>query len=285
MEYPVQVALARAAPALPSGAGWWFEPKFDGDRCVLWRQETVRLQSRAGRDVTVSWPDIATGAMDLPRGTVLDGELVIYQRGRLDFGAVRSRASARGRRLQDLVARRPASYAAFDVLMYQDHDVRSLTYEARRALLLNVLADFGPPLQAVPATDDLDVARAWMMSLRSQGVEGLVAKRGGGPYRAGRQWVKIRHAETVDGIVTGYQGQASRPSHLFLLLPDGRTVRSQRLPGALASELGRHLPGHDTGTARDPGTGPLHITDARVTVEVLAGTTRHAAATVTRVRD
>ncbi|WP_432091470.1 ATP-dependent DNA ligase [Streptomyces sp. NRRL F-5630] len=284
MEYPVQVALARAAPSLPSGAGWWYEPKFDGDRGVLWRQETARLQSRTGRDVTGWWPDIATPAMDLPPGTVLDGELVIYQQGRLDFGAVRSRASARGRRLQDLVARRPASYAAFDILMHQGQDVRALPYVARRALLLEVLEELGPPLQAVPATDDLDVAAAWTTTLRPQGIEGIVAKRGVGPYRAGRHWVKVRHADTLDGVVTGYQGPSSRPWYVFLRLADGRTARSQRLPAALAAELGRRLAGHDSGTAHDPETGPLHTTDAILTVEVLAGTTRHATATVTRVR-
>ncbi|EGJ73734.1 putative ATP-dependent DNA ligase [Streptomyces sp. Tu6071] len=285
MEYPVRVALARAAAALPAGDGWWFEPKYDGDRCVLWRLDTVRLQSRTGRDITAAWPDLTTPAMDLPRGTVLDGELVVYRDGVLDFGAVRARASSRGRRLQDLVARHPAHYAAFDILMHQGQDVRGLPYEARRALLLVVLEPLGPPLQATPATDDRDVADTWMTSLRPQGIEGIVAKRGTGQYRTGRrEWVKVRHADTVDGVVTGYQGRPSRPSHLFVLLADGRTVRSQHLPAALAAELGHHLPGHDTGTTHDPDTGPLHLTDAALVVEVLAGSTRHATATVTRLR-
>ncbi|EDY43234.2 ATP-dependent DNA ligase [Streptomyces sp. SPB074] len=223
--------------------------------------------------------------MDLPRGTVLDGELVVYRDGVLDFGAVRARASSRGRRLQDLVARHPAHYAAFDILMHQGQDVRGLPYQARRALLLDVLEPLGPPLQATPATDDRDVATVWMTSLRPQGIEGIVAKRGTGQYRTGRrEWVKVRHADTVDGVVTGYQGRSSRPSHLFVLLDGGRIVRSQRLPAALAAELGRRLPGHDTGTAHDPDTGPLRLTGAALVVEVLAGSTRHATATVTRLR-
>ncbi|MFJ8828259.1 hypothetical protein ACIREE_41900 [Streptomyces sp. NPDC102467] len=73
MEYPVEVALAQQVPALPEGPGWWFEPKLDGDRGVLWRRDTVRIQTRSGRDATQQWLDIATAAMELPPDTVLDG--------------------------------------------------------------------------------------------------------------------------------------------------------------------------------------------------------------------
>ncbi|WP_245242147.1 hypothetical protein [Streptomyces sp. NEAU-H3] len=65
-----------------------------------------------------------------------------------------------------------------------------------------------------------------MTSLRPQGIEGIVAKRGMGPYQAsGRHWVKVRHADTVDGVVTGYRGRPSRPSHLVVRLADELSVR------------------------------------------------------------
>nr|WP_202455558.1 hypothetical protein [Streptomyces sp. SID8367] len=96
---------------MPEGEGWWYEPKFDGDRAVIWRRDTVRVQTRAGRDATQQWLDLATAAMNLPADTVLNGEAVIWRAGRIDFGAVRSHASSRGRRLADLAHRYPASYA------------------------------------------------------------------------------------------------------------------------------------------------------------------------------
>ncbi|MEV6756584.1 ATP-dependent DNA ligase [Streptomyces sp. NPDC051214] len=193
MEYPIAVALAEAVAALPVGSGWWYEPKFDGDRGVVWRRDTVRIQTRAGRDATEQWYDIAAAAMDLPPDTVLDGELVIWRDGRLDFAAVRSRASARGRRLADLIQRRPATFAAFDCLMLHGRDLRGRPYLDRRAALLEVLESLGPPLQAVPATDDVDVAHVWYETLPAQGIEGIVAKAETSTYRPTRAWKKIRN--------------------------------------------------------------------------------------------
>ncbi|MEV1025051.1 ATP-dependent DNA ligase [Streptomyces sp. NPDC050264] len=154
---------------------------------MLWRRETVRIQTRSGRDVTQPWLDIATAAMELPPDTVLDGELVIWRDGKSDFDAVRSRASARGRRLAYLAHRYPASCAAWDCLMTDGQDLRARSYLERSAALLEVLEPLGPPLQAVPATDDVDVTRVWSEVLPEQGVDGIVAKCATGLYRwAGR---------------------------------------------------------------------------------------------------
>ncbi|MFD8566658.1 hypothetical protein [Streptomyces sp. NPDC059639] len=70
----------------------------------------------------------------------------------------------------------------------------SCPYTERRAALLEVLEPLGPPLQVVPATEDVDVAGIWYEVLPEQGVEGIVAKRAGAPYRPGRSWQKIRNA-------------------------------------------------------------------------------------------
>ncbi|WP_331720044.1 ATP-dependent DNA ligase [Streptomyces sp. NBC_00147] len=286
MEYPVEVALARQVPALPEGAGWWYEPKLDGDRGILWRRDTVRIQTRSGRDATEQWIDIATAAMDLPADTVLDGELVIWREGRIDFGAVRSRASARGRRLTDLIHRHPASYAAFDCLMVAGRDLRARPYTERRAALLKVLEPLGPPLQAVPATDDIDVARVWFDALTSQGVEGLVAKRASSPYRTtGRVWDKVRHSETVDADVVGYTGTPARPKQLAVRLPDGRIALTQTLTTALAAQTAPLLTGAGPPGRARTTAGDSYVTlPAGLVVEVAAGTTRHAVVTVTRVR-
>ncbi len=107
----MSVALAQSVVRLPRGRGWWYEPKFDGHRAVLFRDaETVRLQSRSGRDVT-GWMDLAVAGMALPPLTVLDGEAVIWREGRLDFHAVQSRAASTLTRARALAGELPASYA------------------------------------------------------------------------------------------------------------------------------------------------------------------------------
>ncbi|MFD8566661.1 ATP-dependent DNA ligase [Streptomyces sp. NPDC059639] len=285
MEYPVEVALAEQVMVLPEGEGWWYEPKLDGDRGILWRRETVRIQTRSGRDATAQWIDIATAAMDLPPGTVLDGELVIWRDGRTDFGAVRSRASARGRRLTELVGRHPASYAAFDCLMLAGRDLRPRPYTERRAALLDVLGPLGLPLQAVPATDDVDVARTWYEVLPEQGVEGIVAKRASAPYRPGRSWRKVRHSDVVDADVVGYTGTAARPRQLAVRLPDGRIALTQTLSTGLVAQVAPYLPAgpfHRERTVH--GDSYTALPDSTVVVEVASGTTRHAVVTMMRVR-
>lgn len=285
VEYPLAVALAENVVRLPAGEGWWYEPKFDGDRAVIWRRDTVRVQTRAGRDATEQWLDLATAAMNLPPDTVLDGEAVIWRDGRIDFGAVRSRASSRGRRLADLVHRHPASYAAFDCLMVAGRDLRGRPYCERRAALLDVL-DGTPPLQVVPATDDRETALVWFEQLQAQGIEGIVAKRATSPYRGGaRIWKKIRHSETTDAEVVGYVGPAARPRRLALRLPDGRTVLSRAVSAPVAMEVARHAASSEPGMHARTGDGEEYTTiGPGLVAEVEAGTTRHATVSVTRLR-
>ncbi|MGW8730533.1 ATP-dependent DNA ligase [Streptomyces sp. NPDC055808] len=287
MEYPVSVALAQPVPSLPAGAGWWYEPKMDGHRCVLWRDaDTVRLHARSGRTVTSAWADIAVAGMDLLPGTVVDGEAVIWNEGRLDFSAVQARAASAVARSRVLAARLPASYAVWDLLAHPEFgDIRARPYIERRSLLLQLLEDIGPPIQAVPATDDIEVARAWYDHLQGQGVEGVVVKRAAASYRAGRIWVKVRHSDTVDADVVGYTGSPSRPRTLAVHLPDGRRTLTQRLTAPLASAAALHLAAAGPGAQARTDEGDTYTsTSAGLVVEVLAGTTRHAVVTATRVR-
>ncbi|MGC5401910.1 hypothetical protein ACPXCP_39990 [Streptomyces sp. DT20] len=291
MEFPVKVALARAASTLPTGPDWWYEAKFDGHRTVLRRtEETVILYARSGRVVTQHWMDLAVAAMALRPGTVLDGEAVIWRDGRIDFGAAQSRAASSVTRSRALAARHPASYAVWDILHHPDPaigDCRALPYTDRRALLLEALADVGPPIQPVPATDDRDIALTWYELLQAQGIEGIVAKRGAASYPSARRgWTKIRHADTQDTLVVGYTGPPRRPHRLALLVGDeGGPVRlSARLEPALAVQIGDALAdGFGTDQRRAQGETYHHI-ETDVMVEVLAGSGRHGTLRVVRTR-
>ncbi|WP_406224961.1 DNA ligase [Streptomyces anulatus] len=289
MEYPIRPALAQAVPVIPDGPDWWYEPKFDGHRTILRRtEETVILYARSGRIVTSHWMDLAVAAMQLPPGTTLDGEAVIWKDGRVDFGAAQSRAASSVTRARALAAQHPASYAAWDVLEHpQLGQTTGLPYTERRRLLLDLLHDIPPPIQAVPATDDRAVAVAWYEGLQGQGIEGIVCKKATASYPAGRRdWIKVRHAETEDALVVGYLGPRRRPHRLALATGDeGGPIRlSARLDPVLAGRIADALTTAEiVGERRAEGETYTRV-DGDLTVEVLAGTGRHGTLTVTRMR-
>ncbi|MFJ5026092.1 ATP-dependent DNA ligase [Streptomyces goshikiensis] len=292
MDFPLTVALARPVTVLPSGSDYWYEPKFDGHRTVLRRtDDSVVLYARSGRVVTPVWMDLALAAQQILRpGTVLDGEAVIWRDGSIDFSAAQARAASTPIRARELAAALPASFAAFDLLAHPDPalgDVRGRSYVERRRLMLALLEHVGPPIQAVPATDDRETALIWYQALQEQGIEGIVAKRGASPYRGGqRLWEKVRHSETVDADVVGFTGIAGRPRHLVVRLPDGRTARSQQLTAPLAAQVAVFLRAVDPAAeARTPDGEPYRRAGEGLVVEVAAGTTRHGVVTVVRVHE
>ncbi|MGW1468478.1 ATP-dependent DNA ligase [Streptomyces sp. NPDC002308] len=288
MDLPPKLALAQAVPVLPDRPNLHYEPKYDGHRAAMARTvDTVRLYARSGRIVTSHWMDLATAGMALEPGTLLDGEIVIWRDGRLDFGAVQARAASSLARARVLAARHPASYVVWDVLEHPVHgDVRGRPYTERRALLLDLLAGVGPPIQVTPSTDDRALALLWQEALVDQGVEGLVVKAGSAAYPSGtRGWVKVRHADTEDAMVVGFTGPRARPARLALVLGGGRPRLSGRLGPALSVGIGAALAdARVTGPAVASGGEPYIRVDGNLVVEVLAGSGRHGTLTVTRAR-
>ncbi|MFD7027929.1 ATP-dependent DNA ligase [Streptomyces sp. NPDC059917] len=314
----MRVALATAVRELPRGAGLAYEPKFDGHRLVVRRTvEGVELQARSGRVVTSAFPDLAAAARQLPAGTTLDGEVVVWHAGRTDFALVQRRAAATAARAVVLARSLPASYAAFDVLELAGLDLRARPYERRRALLVDLLLPLGPPLQPVPMTTDPALAATWYETLPASGIEGLVIKRLEQPYPTGRRgWQKLRHTDTRDAAVIGYTGTAARPVALVLVLsgdgegdgegdgdvdavpdadldaplvssPLGGAVRVEvavALAAAHAAARGRGDPGGGTVTAIGFGEVPYRGVDPPLTVEVRCASGRHPPPEVLRVR-
>ncbi|MFJ9036982.1 DNA ligase [Streptomyces sp. NPDC102406] len=287
MEFPVAVALAESVSALPTGPGWWYEPKFDGHRLVMFRtEETVKCQARSGRTVTGTWKDLAVAAQTALRpGTVLDGEAVVWVDGRLDLAAAEARGNCTPRRASALAAEYPAYYAVWDCLAVDGVDLRERPYVERRAALLDVLADAGPPIRPVPATEDAEVARVWFEQLQAQGIHGVVAKGATSPYRPDRVWRTARHSETVHAEVVGYVGPAVQPQRVAVRLPDGRHLLSQTMIAPVAAEMARHLTEAGPGRRARTDGGEVYITTGEgLVVEVVAGTARHTTVTVARVR-
>lgn len=219
---PVQVALARAVEQIPhAGAlpgGCRFEPKWDGFRLIVTRdQHGANLWSRRGTNLSTTFPEISSACVDqLAPGTVLDGEVVIWSSGRLDFGALQTRMGRGPRSAAAHAAGHPASYAAFDILARAGNDVRRLPFDDRRELLEQLATTWRPPLNISPVTADRDVATEWFETYSVVGIEGLVVKGGAQSYPAGqRAWLKVKHHETVDVICGAVIGTRSAPQEVI----------------------------------------------------------------------
>src|SRR3954453_6510529 len=143
---PVAVELAKPVRSIPpEGAlpgGCVYEPKWDGYRLVVVRDgASTRLWSKQGRDLTALFPEIAAAAVaQVPPGTVLDGEVVVWNGSRLDFGLLQPRRVAPGGRGRARAAAAPASYVAFDLLALGGADLRDRRLRERRAALEELAA-------------------------------------------------------------------------------------------------------------------------------------------------
>jgi ATP-dependent DNA ligase len=292
---PVAVELAKPVRAIPPAnalpGGCRYEPKWDGYRLVIVRSaRSTRLWSKQGRDLTDRFPDIAAAAVaQVPAGTVVDGEVVVWNGARLDFGLLQQRMGTSPGRIGALVAAAPASYVAFDLLATGGTDLRRRTLRARRSALEELATRWAPPLQLSPLTADMAEARAWFTDFRPAGVEGLVVKGASGRYAAGRrEWLKVKSWETTEVIAGGVIGPIERPGQLVAgLVRDGELVvvgRTSPLSPRQAQELAAVLtpagPDHPwpdrIGTGRFGG-GRLSVPLTKVVPDVVVEVSADAA--------
>jgi ATP-dependent DNA ligase len=156
---------------------------------------------------------------------VVDGELVIWGDGGLDFPALLQRMASKGANARRLAAQRPANFVVFDLLALGGDDLRREPLRVRRRRLENLLADAGPPLMLSPATTDRGQAQAWLTKYAAAhvGIEGIVAKGLAQRYRGGaRDWLKYRYRDSVDVIIGAVTGSLTSPERLVLgLYHDG----------------------------------------------------------------
>jgi ATP-dependent DNA ligase len=267
LSYPLKPQLARLENRLPRGAAWVFEPKWDGFRCLLFKNgREVRLQSRNGKDLSRSFPEIVRAAQTLP-DCVLDGELVAIRDGRQDFDSLLGRLAGDG--LEEV------SLVLFDALWWHDADLRTQPFARRRAVLEHLGS---PHIQTTPQTDDRAVAESWLHDSFVLGFEGVVAKKPELPYRPGeRCLVKVKHFESVDVVVGGYTGRPGDPRGLVVGLYDDdgifHHVGTTSIVAAAVRAVGAALAASEnTFTGQQPGRSrwPSHQFDEWVPVEATA---------------
>src|SRR3978361_660226 len=144
---PVKPMLAKPAAALPTGDNWFYEPKWDGFRCIVFRDgDEVELGSRNERPLTRYFPDVAEAVKaQLPERCVVDGEIVVPRGDRLDFEALLQRIHPAQSRVNLLAEQTPASFVAFDLLALGDGALLEVPFGQRRARLEEALRGIRPP--------------------------------------------------------------------------------------------------------------------------------------------
>src|ERR1700704_6536111 len=173
---PILPMLAKRTSTLPPGDEWMFEPKWDGFRTLVFRDEDeVLLQSRDAKSLNRYFPELLDALhKQLPARCVLDGEIVVAKNGSLDFDALQLRIHPAASRVKLLSREIPASIVFFDLLSEGDRDLRSMAFEDRRSILESLLSSVGPPLHLTPATRESSIAADWFRRFEGAGLDGVV---------------------------------------------------------------------------------------------------------------
>ncbi|MCV2488043.1 ATP-dependent DNA ligase [Geodermatophilus sp. YIM 151500] len=219
---PVKPMLAKAATKLPTGDGLFYEPKWDGFRCIVFRDgDEVELGSRNERPLTRYFPEVVAAVKAaLPDRCVVDGEIVVPQGDRLHFESLLQRIHPAESRVTLLAEQTPAHFVAFDLLALGDESLLEVPFAERQARLREVL-DTGrhDRVHVTALTQDTEVARRWFQEFEGAGLDGVVAKAADLPYGPDqRLMTKVKHVRTADCVVAGFRWHKSGPIIGSLLL-------------------------------------------------------------------
>jgi ATP-dependent DNA ligase len=218
---PVKPMLAKAATKLPIGDDFFYEPKWDGFRCVVFRDgDEVELGSRNERPLTRYFPEVVAAVKaNLPERCVVDGEIVVPRGDRLHFEDLLQRIHPAESRINLLAEQTPASFVAFDLLALGDESLLEVPFADRRARLEDALAATRPPVYLTGISRDAATAERWFETFEGAGLDGVVAKAADLPYGPDqRLMTKIKHVRTADCVVAGFRWHKSGPIVGSLLL-------------------------------------------------------------------
>jgi DNA ligase D-like protein (predicted ligase) len=189
--------LCHSVEYLPEGHDWQYELKLDGFRAVGGKSgRSVQLWSRNHKDFSRRFPELLSALQELPGDTVIDGEIVALDRsGKPSFNLLQGFGEAAGIVLY-----------TFDLLMLRGQDIRSWPLERRRERLHEIARRQLPPV--IRYSEGFDAPLPELIAVvRQHGLEGIVAKRAGSPYRSGERsgdWLKWRANRGQEFVIGGY---------------------------------------------------------------------------------
>jgi ATP-dependent DNA ligase len=203
----------RSAPRIPQGEEWIYEPKWDGFRCLAFRDDNdVELQSKSGETLTRYFPEIVAALENSGRRKyVSDGELLIPSGEGADFDALLQRIHPAASRVRLLARETPAVYVTFDLLVEDRSALYERALRERRERLEAFIARYFAKSETVrlsPATSDLALAQQWLAGSLAR-LDGVIAKRDV-PYAFGSRDAafKIKRSYTADCVVGGFRVKA-----------------------------------------------------------------------------
>jgi ATP-dependent DNA ligase len=209
---PLEPMEALSVDDIPIGARWQYEPKWDGFRCIAFRDGgRIELQSKSGRAIKRYFPELAAALSGLRANKfVLDGEIAIPANGGFSFDDLLQRIHPAASRVKKLAAETPAMFILFDLLV--DPDGRSLvdaSLDERRSGLEAFFRKYCRGVSKLglsPATTKLADAKGWLKKTGAT-LDGIIAKRRDLPYRAGERtgMQKIKNYRSADCVVGGFR--------------------------------------------------------------------------------
>src|SRR3954471_17616271 len=228
--------------------GWLFELKLDGYRLIASKSKgEALLLTRNGNDYTGVFPEIARAVKALPyNDCIIDGEVVVCDSKGLPSFA---RLQQRGRLTSEMEIRSatvglPATFYTFDLIAFEDFDVRALPLLRRKELLKDAV----PALGAVRYLDHIErEGEAVLQQVKAMGLEGIVAKKATSKYRSGRSgdWLKIKADRSADFVIVGFTRPSGSRSHLGALqladLVNGELVYAGRVGTGFTEQLLKEL--------------------------------------------
>src|SRR5438874_1791037 len=202
---------AKSVAQLPSGEVWQYEPKWDGFRCLAFRDgDRVALQSKSGQPLARYFPELIDALLQLKaKQLVLDGEIVVPIKGRLSFDDLLMRIHPAASRIKKLADETPAKLIVFDLLVDERGRSISDTQLLERRPKLDAFAgkyfSKNASIELSPQTRDLAIAKSWLRGAGGD-VDGVIAKLLDLPYQSGNRhgMVKVKRLRTADCVVGGF---------------------------------------------------------------------------------
>ncbi len=211
IERTYQPMEAKTVDELPAGPAWWYEPKWDGFRCLAFRNGAhIDLMSKAQKPLTRYFPEIVEALAASPaQRFVIDGELVVPLAQQLSFDALLQRIHPAESRVRKLAAETPAELIVFDLLVDGDESLVDAPLTRRRQSLEAFLPEAfagSATVRLSPVTADIATAERWLHG-EEIGLDGVVAKRHDMPYQSGLRtgMQKVKNIRTADCVVGGFR--------------------------------------------------------------------------------
>jgi ATP-dependent DNA ligase len=208
---PLPPMEAKSVDEIPVGDEWQYEPKWDGFRCIGFRDgNEIYLQSKAGQPLARYFPDVVEALRSIKgEKFVIDGELVIPIGGRFSFDELQLRLHPAASRVQKLAKAHPAMFIVFDLLAEKGESFLQSPLSERRPKLekfskSNLKAK--GPVRLSPATTEVATARKWFEKVGGN-LDGIMAKQRGVPYASGERtaMVKVKSIRTADCVIGGFR--------------------------------------------------------------------------------